>query len=322
MNRANSIDVSPSLAKESLTGCPSRGAIENSYLLDLGFRLSWRLSASRQIQPLLEKLAGVLGIRAGRNDTWPRLVLGSNPVDFGQHHSPERIPTEGWTATDLMTTKIWSHSEVEDLFFDLECDGNPNDFFRMWSSIFHTLYGRAIDAGGLPLHAALIERNGFAVALAGESGRGKSTCCRRLPAPWRVLADDNMLLLPQAPQCFSAHPCATWGDVLRGDQIESSPVQTKVKLSAIFFLEHAQFDEIESIGPMETALRINQSAHQIFGCNVDSLEKPRRRLTRTRLFENACRISKSVKAYILRASLGGRFWERINDVLSGSILEG
>jgi SynChlorMet cassette protein ScmC len=294
---------------------------EEPYILDLGHGLRWQLSASSQGQFLLNELARVLGLRTGRNVQWPRLILGFNPQEFGEHYPSERVPPHGWDALEFAGSKIWSHSAAEHLLLDVQLGGDPNDFFRAWSFVIQAIYSRGINVGGIPLHAALVERNGLAVALAGASGRGKSTCCNRIPHPWRVLSDDHTLVLPGRNGNSLAHPFPTWGDVLRGTQVETSCVERKVALSAIFFLEQGPSDEIESIGSAETALKINQSAHEIFGCNVATLEQPQRRHTKARLFENACEISKAVKAHVLRVSLRGRFWDKIDEVLSESMPE-
>ncbi|MBI5248560.1 MAG: SynChlorMet cassette protein ScmC [Desulfomonile tiedjei] len=315
MSRVNSNAPSP-LTESPATDTLLRGDPEYSYRLDLGAGLSWCISGTGEAQPLLERLASVLGMQPGTNDAKPRLVLGFNPTSFKERHLSERIPSEGWMVTDFMDSRIWSHSTVEHLFCEIEWHGNPNSLFRVWSLIIHSIYSRAIEVGGLPIHAALIEREGIGVALVGASGRGKSTCCRRVPTPWQALSDDHTLVLASAREGFGARPFPTWGDLLLEDQVKLPSVQNRVALSAVFFLEQAQSDEVKSIGQGVAALRINQSASQIFGRNVEISGRPQAKLTRTRLFENACNISKAVKTYTLRVSLKGRFWEKINEVLS------
>lgn len=288
---------------------------ERSYVLDLGAGLSWCVSAPEEAQPLLERLASVLGIRPGSSDAWPRLILGSNPASFRKRHVTERIPTEGWRVTEFADSRIWSHATVKDVFCEFEWNGNPNGLFRMWTLLIHSIYSRAIANGGLPVHAALIEREGIGIALVGASGRGKSTCCRRIPTPWRALSDDHTLVLAGECQGFETRPFPTWGDVRLHERITLPRIQNKVALSAIFFLEQTRSDEVESVGQGEAAVRICQSGSQIFWSNLEILENAQPRIARTRLFENACNISKAVKTYILGVSLKGRFWDKIDAIL-------
>ncbi len=288
---------------------------KNSYILDLGGGLSMCLTGTEESQPWLERLAGVMRLRAGYNDAWPRVIFRWNRSEKMTRRLSERISAQGWKAIDLVRARIWSNPKVGDLFCELIPDeDHDQDFFLMSLGIL-SIYIKAIDRGGLPLHGGLVERNGLGIILAGASGRGKSTCCRRLSSPWRAMCDDETLLIPGGSQGYLAHPFPTWSDLLRGDRIKSWDVQTKVPLSAIFFLEQAQTDEVVSIGPTEAAVRMNQSANQIFGPPAQGLEKTGQRSIRTRFFQNSCDMSKSVKAYLLKVSLRGRFWDRINDVL-------
>jgi hypothetical protein len=61
-----------------------------------------------------------------------------------------------------------------------------------------------VKAGCEPLHATVVERNGEALALVGESGQGKSTLAASfLATGMRLLTDDLMLLSPGEPPLFA-----------------------------------------------------------------------------------------------------------------------
>jgi hypothetical protein len=61
-----------------------------------------------------------------------------------------------------------------------------------------------VKAGCEPLHATVLEHRGDALALVGESGRGKSTLAASfLTQGLRLLTDDLMLLAPGAPPLFA-----------------------------------------------------------------------------------------------------------------------
>lgn len=294
----------------SFTGNPDR-----SYLLDLGLGPSWILSGPGLIRPIVEKLADALRLRPGTHDAWPRIVLGSKPTGFSKGSNARSVPTHGWRAMDLGGSRIWSHDDVADVFCEVDWCGNPNGVFLAWTSIVHCIYQRAIQSGGLPLHAALVERGGKGVALLGSSGRGKSTCCLRLPQSWHALSDDHTLVLAGEGPGFDARPFPTWGELLQGEGITLPDIQCKVPLAALFFLEQTGSDEIRPIGTGEAAVKIYESAIQTFWSNLEALEKIQPRVMRARLFENACRLSEAVKSYILGVSLTGQFWEKIDGVI-------
>ena len=61
-----------------------------------------------------------------------------------------------------------------------------------------------VKAGCEPLHATVLEHRGDALALVGESGKGKSTLAASFLAQgMRLLTDDLMLLAPGAPPLFA-----------------------------------------------------------------------------------------------------------------------
>jgi SynChlorMet cassette protein ScmC len=290
--------------------------IENTYALNLGPGLSWCLSGAREIQPSLERLAHVLGLRPGYHDAWPRLLFDRNPMELAGHLLFSTNPAEGWKVSDLIDVRIWSHPEVNDLVYEIEDDRNRNQVALIMSLVIRSIYWRAIVHGGFPLHAALMERDGIGIALAGASGRGKSTCCQRIPSPWRALCDDHTLVLPSVSQGVLAHPFPTTSYLRGHDQPAFWNVQQGVPLSAIFFLEQSLDEEVFAIGPGESAARMNWSAREILACTIDDLEKVGHRVRWQRLFHNACEMSRRVKCYILKVRLNGRFWDRIDAVLS------
>lgn len=273
------------------------------------------ITGTEDIQPWLGRLAGVMRLRAGFNDEWPRVIFRWNRTEIMTRQLFERVSAQGWKAFDLVHARIWSNPTMGDLFCELTPDEDHNEDFFMMSLAILSIYIKTIDQGGLPLHGGLLERNGLGIVLAGASGRGKSTCCRRVSSPWRAMCDDETVLIPSESQGYLAHPFPTWSDLLLGDRTRSWDVQTKVPLSAIFFLEQAQTDEVVSIGQAEAAVRMNQSANQIFGRPTLDLEKTEQRITRKRFFQNSCDVSKTVKAYVLKVSPRGRFLDRINDML-------
>lgn len=179
----------------------------------------------------------------------------------------------------------------------------------------HAIYRKVIENGGVPIHGALIERGGVGVALAGASGRGKSTCCCRLADPWRALSDDTTLVMPARSEGFCARPFPTWGDMLRHDGTILPDVRHAVPLVRLFFLEQTASDEVRPLGKGEAAAKIYASASQIFGSNLAIMERAEPGVVRVRLFDNACCLSSAVKTFVLGVSLTGQFWDKIDSTL-------
>jgi SynChlorMet cassette protein ScmC len=172
-----------------------------------------------------------------------------------------------------------------------------------------------MDLGGLPLHAALVERNGMGILLAGHGGAGKSTCCQRLPSSWHALCDDETLVVINEEKQYFAHPFPTWSDYLWKRSERTWNVQKYVPLSAIFLLEQSETDEAIRIGQGQGATFINTLATDVCRRNWRNLDRKEERAQRKQLFQNACELARAVPAFKLRFSLNGRFWEKIEEVL-------
>ncbi|HNU86032.1 MAG: SynChlorMet cassette protein ScmC [Pseudomonadota bacterium] len=176
------------------------------------------------------------------------------------------------------------------------------------------VYEETIRRGGLPLHAALVERDGQGVLLVGRSGVGKSTACRRLPQPWNALGDDLALAVRTGEGRYAVHPFPTWSAVQVGSGERTWDVNRSVSLSAIFLLTQGAEDAVEGVGTGVAAVALNDAAvtilytvHACSGSGSTSLLRD--------VFSNAAAMARCVPVYILRLSLTGRFWEKIEEAL-------
>ena len=156
------------------------------------------------------------------------------------------------------------------------------------------------------------------ILLAGRSGVGKSTATRRLPWPWRSLADDATLVVRDAAGAYWAHPWPTWSRFFgkeKGDGRDTWDVQQAVPLRAIFILEQGEEDQVEPLGPghavaLLTELAQQTATHFLHGLPLDEIAA----FNRLR-FENICSLVRSVPAYTLHVSLEGAFWDVIAHVM-------
>ena len=93
-------------------------------------------------------------------------------------------------------------------------------------------------------------------------------------------------------------------------------IKRGVHLSAVFFLTQAVEDVILPAGKAVATVVLADAAMKIFDSvrvHEHSLEK---KLLGGNAFANAAAIARSVPSYILRLSLTGRFWEKIEEVLN------
>jgi SynChlorMet cassette protein ScmC len=206
------------------------------------------------------------------------------------------------------------------------CEISNTDFpgvelFKMVQSVL-PIYMRVLCQGGLPLHAALIERNGTGIAIAAPGGTGKSTCARRIPRPWHTLCDDELLIVRDKRGAYQAHPFPTWSRCNTQKLGETWNVQTHVPISAIFFLKKSQKDKVNSLSFSQSAPLIYKLSLPVFDRILEFVDQNDYTTTKKFIFENACDIAQDIPAFILEASLEGKLWEAIDKALLADPKEG
>jgi SynChlorMet cassette protein ScmC len=297
---------------------------KNGYCLRLANGQGWYILGIGGVGSWVKKWASILELKACEQNGSPKLVLFQRGSPRAKSGKPiwaldasmvKDLPMSGWKSHNFGALTLWSNGEAADAICEIGPEELPEiDIIRMWQSL-DPIYQRAQDAGGLPLHAALVERGEMGVLLVAPGGGGKSTCCGRLPASWRVLCDDETLIVCDNQKKYFAHPFPTWSDYLWRRSARTWDVQQFVSLRAIFFLEKAETDEVVPAGRGKAAILINQSATQVCQRCWISLPQEEARGLKKRLFGNACELARAVPTYILRVSLTGRFWEKIEGVI-------
>jgi SynChlorMet cassette protein ScmC len=290
------------------------------YALNLGKGPAWSLTAGVDAEAWLNEFSSILGLRSGVDDGLPvwRFIRGKDGFDSSFDAGDRRSPDEfgaGWTCCDLNSIRVRFRTDERETVCELGAPGDPVEDILMMRDAFFVVYREIVRCGGLPLHAALVEKSGAAAAVAGPGGMGKSTFCRRLPASWNVLCDDESLVVPDGCGGLRAHPLPTWSDLLKGRSRGRCDIDRSVPLSAIFFLERGDSDKASPLAPAAAAARINLSAGQVFRRNLWDLDDSFRRELRGRIFNNACDPADEVPAFVLRTSRFGKPWERIEEIL-------
>jgi SynChlorMet cassette protein ScmC len=298
---------------------------------DAGFSIKlangqgWHLVATEGVSSWVEKLASIMKLKTCEPNGYPKLIFIKRVSVKGgleeltcmvKQKTITDIPVNDWKAHSLGDLRLWSHHDVPDVICEIgPGEDHELEIIRMWESL-HPIYQRVQGTGGLPIHAALIERNGIGVLIAAPGNRGKSTCCHRLPPSWRALCDDETLIVRDDNRKYFVHPFPTWSDYLYQRSERTWNVQQHFPLSAIFFLEQSEIDEAVPIGQGQAATLINKSAAEVCRRSWWNLDRSQEMAFRKELFHNACELAKEIRAYELRATLNGRFWEKMEGVLT------
>jgi|WetSurMetagenome_2_1015567.scaffolds.fasta_scaffold01116_7 SynChlorMet cassette protein ScmC len=288
-----------------------------------GFRLSdsqcWGIQPGQETGEWADEFARLLGLEPlqGLADKTIRLERfpPASVSDDGHPRAPHGYAGEGWQVRRSPFLEIWRHRDVREIVCGLHETQDFNQVRAQMRCALFPVYDAIVRRGGLPLHGALVEREGRGVLLIGKSGVGKSTACRRLPLRWDVLGDDLALAVRRPGGGFAAHPLPTWSAV--GPNLEKCAwdIRRGVHLSAVFFLTQAVEDVILPAGRAMATVVLADAAMTIFESvrvHEHSLEK---KLLGGNAFANAAAMAKSVPTYILRLSLTGQFWEKIEEVL-------
>jgi SynChlorMet cassette protein ScmC len=303
---------------------------ENGYHLQLADGQEWHIVAARGTRSIVERMALIMQLRTCKDQGATKLIFklwessDETKWDTTYDLDPEvqrDFPRNGWKAHYPAILRFLTHHSVSHVICEIKVVENRIDDkagigeIAVIQHALDPIYHRAQQLGGLPFHAALVGWNGMGILLAGQGGSGKSTCCSRLPSDWRVLSDDETLVV-QAREEYIAHPFPTWSDFYRPPYQQTWDTLQHLQLRGIFFLEQAEFDKVVPIGQGQAALFINESASQVGNRIWKKLCSNEKKAYRKRQLDNACRLAKVVPAFILCVSLTGRFWEEIEKVLS------
>jgi SynChlorMet cassette protein ScmC len=293
-----------------------------AYSITLADGKSCELAAWSAAIPWLDKLATIMRLEKKESTCQRKMIFIRDGRDMIggniESHIGQCTREMGWETQRI--GPVCMRSKYDELFSICELgegDWDGADVNRM-VQILYPLYNQIQKLGGMPLHAALAERKGEGFAIAAPGGTGKSTCSRRLPQFWNSLCDDETLIVRNKDGLYNAHPFPTWSEHFRHKSSKSWKVQYHVPLKAIFILEQSEIDEVKPIGQGEAASFLYYSASQILMRSWVFLDFSEKSAAKKTAFENACQMAKSVPVYLLRASLTGRFWEHIEEVLDKS----
>jgi len=177
------------------------------------------------------------------------------------------------------------------------------------------VYRAAEALGGLRCHGALAECAGVGAMLLGPSGAGKSTICRAAHGPWRVLCDDECLIVRTPDAAYRAHPFPTWSNCLAPSHNASWPVPSHVPVGGLFFLEQQPRPGCRALTPERTAALLGSLSLAAFGRRRwGVLRGPACRRALTEMAANVCHIAAAVPGFVLGVGTPEDAWVTLSEV--------
>ncbi len=287
---------------------------------------NWNFMATEEEMTLVERIASMMELESKVVGSSPRLIVTGGgrykksrgaPIGRLDGYMREGLPRGGWRSRDCGALRAWFHEEREDVVFETFRDTkNKRELDHIYLCLF-PVYRKVFQSGGMTVHAALVEWNGKGIIIAAKSQTGKSTSCRRLPSPWKVLGDEEAIVVRDHQGSYLAHPFPTWSDYYERKLKKSWDVQRSVPLKAVFLLEQADRVEISPIGQGKAAIRLCHRAVEKAAMSWWCVDLEERKFLREKLFINACDLVTAIPTFILRTNLTGKFWEAMEDVMVG-----
>lgn len=293
------------------------------YQMKLAGGRNWTLGAMDEAGLWLDALASVMQLPECPVGTLPDLLFvlrhDGSPADDEPtvlNPVPPGFPScREWRARACPGLVFYSHPRVPQIVCCLANGYGPRFPMEQMRRSLLPVFEGELGTGGTPVHAALVTHDKGAALLAGKSGAGKSTCCRRLPQTWEVLSDD-MALVSRAPDgTYNVHPVPTWSAIEDFRIRQSWPVNRYVSLRAIFFIEKADRDEVLPLRRATASVGLYDSSSVCFETMSGRYNHPEGLPYLKQVFANAASLAAAVPAYRLNVSLTGRFWEKIEEVL-------
>jgi len=226
---------------------------------------------------------------------------------------PEDAPRQGWRLTGDETGHLTFRHDATwhglCIFGAIPAD-SQGPFQLPWPPLLEDIVARE----GAILHGGLIAQCEQAYIITAPSGGGKTTTISRLPADWRVLADDACLVWPGREGKFLASPLPTWSVVLgRGEPLPAVgrwQIGGVILVAGILFLKKGKQDQVKLLQPLKALPLLYQaiSEHPRVVTNRES--------HRARLFDVARALAGATATWQLDAALDGQFWEQFRPLAS------
>jgi SynChlorMet cassette protein ScmC len=290
------------------------------YLLELADGESWVFTASDEAAAWLDRFASITGLKQS-DDINRKMVLVTHSGSGITSGAPKleiiagrKLAPDGWVQGHSRHSNYYMHRESLDIVYETGLhDAKNREFSSMWSLLL-VIYSQVQHHGGFPLHAALIEKNGRGVALCARGDTGKTTCCNRVPPPWRAWCDDETLIVRTGARQYAAHAFPTWSEYNMGIAQNTWEVQQSIPLSAVVFLEQSETDELIPLRKAQAAVTLNHFLTAMNYALTLKMNREQLRAAHETMFEIVSQLAQVVPVYKLRVSLNGKFWEELEKI--------
>jgi SynChlorMet cassette protein ScmC len=285
-----------------------------TYSLTLSNGQSWNLHAGKDLEIWLSRFVAVLRLPVSSD-----LPCRSDFYFTTDGSVADGLYPDDWYEFPSRYLTLYLHRSRGDICCLLHGDfigDRIEETVKMLFSI-QGLFASAILTSGVPLHTALICREGHGIAITAGGGTGKSTCAMRVQQPWTALADDTGLAILSGDTQYMIHPMPTWSVFFDSQDWDASwQVEHAVPLNLICSLQRSKTDTIIPLGKGNAAALIYQSALQIWrGTQSKYSPASSHQYWIAKIFENSCRLARSVPCVTLNATKEGCFWEEIDRYL-------
>jgi SynChlorMet cassette protein ScmC len=284
--------------------------IDNGFRLQFANGMGWRICSTEGAQAWTKKFIEVMSLKPWDSESLPFYCFHYNEFNTKFMSDPE------WFPQKIGPITVYSNPQT----LDLICDIGPqvsfqNTIYSMWYSLY-PLHRPLLNQGAIPIHSGLVEWKGKGILFSASGGTGKTTTINRLPQDWKILCDDEVLIMKDGYNRYVAHPMPTWSNLLLDKPPKSWAVEGNIPVSAIFFLKQSDRDEVIAIDSGIGTVLINQVSSQILrrSWKLDELSKQLE--MKKKLFDLSCELAKELPCLILHISLKGKFWRGIEAVLT------
>jgi SynChlorMet cassette protein ScmC len=193
---------------------------------------------------------------------------------------------------------------------------NDMPFFSQICIFLSIISFFAKSRGGLQIHGALAERENVGVVFAGFSGRGKSTAVNRLPPSWQPLCDECTLVVPDEKGGYWAHPMPTCSRFKENGSGGTWNFQHSVPLKGLFILLKSDLDQVCPVNMAEAIYLTDISARQMMRRYMHKMSLKKQSAFSLSVFDNSRALAKAVPVYVLKLSLAGEFWNKIESAIN------
>lgn len=195
-------------------------------------------------------------------------------------------------------------------------EGDPKGL-RIWTSLmigFPTIIV-AQQHGGFFLHAALVSHHGRGLVISAKGGMGKTTTCHRLPEPWRVHADDQVLIIPQKNGDLMAYALPTWSIFWDEEPVFPVNIREPIPLKAFVFLNQAKQNTLTPLTKVQAVSSLFMGVVHMSRLYWRFMEKTRKQAWANKIISRCRRITETFPAWHLELSLTGAFWNDLERLL-------